>query len=234
MRWFLALLAAGGLAACKPPAPDLLVQPFVDVGQIARISRYRSCCGHDYSGHGEKNRSMKHYFHPVDAVGLSDDLLPITAPFAGKVYRISESSRELPCFGDRHGVNLYLRSEAQATFYLKFFHVNAAVEEGTRVEAGERIAWADTRECDPGDPSRIADHPTSFDLALERTDTPHPVFTSMSDAAFEPWIAAGLSSREASIVPREERDASPCTDYWQECAPGMLGLWGNPAYPPHW
>ncbi|TNE86561.1 MAG: hypothetical protein EP330_22745 [Deltaproteobacteria bacterium] len=228
-RW--SLLVA--LTACAEPEPDLLTTSFVDPADLARVSMYRSCCGHDYSGLGESNRSMKHYLHPLDSFAVSNDQLEVVAPFDGRVFRIAEDSRYLDCFGEPLGHRMYLRPDAQPGVYIKLFHVNPQVEEGP-VSAGDLVAFGDLRDCDVSNPSQVAEHPTSFDIALERRDQPFPVFDSMTPDAFAAWEAAGIASPSDLVIPEAVRDADPCTDYWQECADGMIGLWGEEAYPPWW
>ena len=81
------------LLACNPPAPDLLTGSFVDPTDVARISQFRSCCGHDYSGGGEDNRSMKHYIHPTDGFAVSNDQMEV-------MFWADDSSGALEVFPD--------------------------------------------------------------------------------------------------------------------------------------
>ncbi|OGM10703.1 hypothetical protein A2Z22_05345 [Candidatus Woesebacteria bacterium RBG_16_34_12] len=65
----------------------------IDLSQIDRISKFRSCAGHDASGinsYGEKesNRSMKHYAVPLSKYDGTHDQVKILAPFDGKIGRI--------------------------------------------------------------------------------------------------------------------------------------------------
>ena len=66
----------------------------LDLSQIQRISLFRSCVGHDYSGkniEGEEEilRSMKHYLEPLPAL-VGTNQIKIFAPFDGKVAEILE------------------------------------------------------------------------------------------------------------------------------------------------
>ncbi|MCO4745940.1 MAG: hypothetical protein KC912_14190 [Proteobacteria bacterium] len=220
---------------CAEPKEDLLTASFADPADVSRISKFRSCCGHDYSHKGEDNRSMKHYIHPDARFGVSNDEMPVYAPFDGRVSKIRTDTRELPCFDDTHGFQVFIRPDDQPGVFIKLFHVNPIVEEGQRVVAGEQVAWADVRECNSSDESQISEFPSSFDIALHRLNKSFPVFTQMTPDVWAEWAEADeLSVVDETVIPAAERDADPCTDYWQECEAGMTGLWGNEDYPPWW
>ncbi len=225
----IALLGLG----CAAPQDDLLTAPFVDPANVSRISQFRSCCGHDYSRKGEENSSMKHYIHQIESFGISNDEFEIYAPFDGKVTNIKEDTRDLPCFNDTHGFQMFIRPDAQRSVYIKLFHVNPVVDEGP-VRAGDLIAYGDFRECDNTNRNKVSENPSSFDISLQRGNQSYPLFPAMTGDAFAPWIEAGVATPDDTVIPLEEREANPCTDYWKECADGMVGLWGNEAYPPYW
>ena len=104
------------LIGCAEPKDDLLTASFVDPAEVSRISMFRSCCGHDYSHRGEHDRSMKHYVHPTSDFGVSNDEMPVYAPFDGRVTRVRPDSRELPCFNDTHGHQVFLRGRGVHLF----------------------------------------------------------------------------------------------------------------------
>src|SRR5437868_5023633 len=62
----------------------------LDMTQMESISKFRSCSGHDYSGHNiagevETGRSMKHYASPLHEFRGTEDKVKVFAPFDGKI-----------------------------------------------------------------------------------------------------------------------------------------------------
>ncbi len=221
------LLAVFG---CKAPATDLITVSPVDPADLRAVSRFRSCCGHDYSHRSEDNRSMKHYLYGGDSYVGTDNQLPIYAPFDGKVSSIKEDSYYLDCYDDMLGEQVFLRSKAQPGIYIKLFHVNPQVSKG-QVKAGDLVAYGDMRNCRADDSSvkaGVGETVFSFDISLQRGDRPYPMFESMTDEAFAPWLEAGVQSRSDTLVGEAERDANPCTDYWHECWDDVVPLWSLP------
>jgi hypothetical protein len=89
-------------SSCSEPKTSM-TSNFVDPYDISKISKFRSCCGHDFSGWGEKNRSMKTYLHPVSTFAASNNELPIYSPFDGKIIAIKDERHFLPCYDEIHG-----------------------------------------------------------------------------------------------------------------------------------
>lgn len=218
-----ALVAAVMLSGCAP-SEELVVASFVNPDDLGRISRFRSCCGHDYSTSGEKKRSMKHYLHPNLAVfGASDDELPVYAPFDGEIQATPDEQHYLPCYGEVQGQQIHVVSRARPGMYMKFFHTHP-IETGP-VRAGDLIGYADIRGCDYDDPSQISTSPTSFDISLEGAFRMYSPFEFMDPAVADEWIARGITDLDDLIISREQRDADPCQNFGQsECEPDMIDL----------
>lgn len=68
--------------------PRFLGHDVIELGKIARVSRFRSGIGHDYADNVETCRSMKHYFQPRSGIDWAS--VRITAPTAGTLVRIDE------------------------------------------------------------------------------------------------------------------------------------------------
>jgi len=71
----------------------------VDLSQINRISKFRSCIGHDYSGTNsegrqESNRSMKHYVEPINSLAGTSGELQVFAPFDGRITQDKSEDRD--------------------------------------------------------------------------------------------------------------------------------------------
>src|SRR3989344_2952764 len=132
------------ISACTPAIQSeeknhetkLIVANPIDLSQILRISKFRSCVGHDYSGFnidGEKEslRSMKHYVEPIQSL-IGSDKINIFAPFNGVIKEIHESPP---------GKQILISSEIDRSWNFIFFHVEplSEIEEGTEVNAGQLI-----------------------------------------------------------------------------------------------
>jgi hypothetical protein len=66
--------------------PKIITSDYTDLTKIARISRFRSGFGHDYSDVAERCRSMKHYFMPRS--DLDWGTVVISSPLAGTIAEI--------------------------------------------------------------------------------------------------------------------------------------------------
>src|SRR3989338_5428143 len=86
-------------------APQFIQADFIDLDKIAYISKFRSGSGHDFSGNGEKCRSMKHYFNTqdtrekMDAFSQNNGIppapdgngdIPIYSPVDGKIVSVAK------------------------------------------------------------------------------------------------------------------------------------------------
>ena len=221
-RWLVPIAFA--LTFSCAPNDELIQANFVNPDDLARISRFRSCCGHDYSTAGEKKRSMKHYLHPDNAVfGPRNDEVPIYAPFDGEIQALGEEQHYLPCFGEHQGQQIHVVSRARPGVYVKMFHTNP-VAKGV-VRAGDLIGYADVRGCDFDDPSQVAQNAHSFDISLEGAFAIYSPFEFMTQEVADEWIARGIPDIADLIVSRDERDADPCPDFGQAaCEPDMIDL----------
>lgn len=197
------------LFACTQNSDNIITANIVDPAALKGISKFRSCCGHDYSAGGESNRSMKHYFYPKANYPISNTALPVYAPFDGEVIAITREEHQIPCFNDVQGYSVKILPYARSDMAIRIFHVNPTVGKGP-VNAGQQIGYADLRSCDgQGGTATLA----SFDAAMEGGGTRHSLFPMLNDDAFAAWAARGLPSREAAIISREARDAQQCSDY---------------------
>lgn len=223
-RIFGLLMVFASFAAGCGSNKQVVTANFVNPQDIVKISKFRSCCGHDYSGDGETNRSMKHYFTPKSSFGISNNALPIYAPFDGEIQGIRQEGHELPCFNDKQGYQILVVPRERPSMVLKIFHTNPLVRGGS-VKAGELIAYADLRTCDGPGGSALQG---SFDVSVEslaKSDM-YSYFETLTDDAFNAWAnRQGISSRESAIVTKEDRDSKPCTDFDQgSCSRDEISL----------
>ncbi len=170
----------------------------LDLSQIARISKFRSCYGHDYSGlniEGEKEtlRSMKHYIEFFQQFLGSENTVRVFAPFDGKIAEIIEAG----------GKQVFISADAAPTWHFIFFHISPEpnIKEGTAIKAGQLVGHAYVREW------------PNFDFALKEFDVRGQIFESpflhMQDYILEEYASYGITL-ENIIVTKQFRDTRPC------------------------
>ena len=182
-------------SSCAQPSDDaFIISNPLDLDQIDRISKFRSCVGHDYSGlnvDGEKEtlRSMKHYIEQLPSVHIFE--VKVFAPFDGTVREIQEASP---------GQTVYISVDGWWNFI--FFHINLepGIVEGTDVESGQLIGYVDK-----------STH--NFDMGLKKFGIIRQTFESpflhMSKPVLDEYVQQGITL-ENIIIPRTTRDNKPC------------------------
>lgn len=205
-----------GVPAVRASAsPAVITTSPVPLDRVAKISRFRSGVGHEYSDGVERCRSMKHYFQfvggePGEAHDPSWTTVPIVSPLDGTVVSVQ---------AEWAGDQIRIRSSVDARYTAVLFHVRravdvdgaVAVDVGSVLAAGQAIGLHASDE-------------TMSDLAVEFDDPATPrgrrlvsAFDAgvMGDAAFAAFaargVARGVEGRAALIIAREERDADPLT-----------------------
>jgi hypothetical protein len=196
-------------AASGPPR--LLSANYIDLSKIGRVSRFRSTVGHSYTNDtgDETCRSMKHYFEP--RLSIDWTTVDIYAPASGTIWSIR---------GDVWGYQIGLRPRDLPALNVAMFHVNpdpGIVRDGW-VEAGDHIG-------------RHASQSTMSDIAVTIGPKQGGIFLSyfeaITDSVFAEYQGRGVSSREAAIITRAERDADPvpCVGEQQFTVHGTLPDW---------
>ena len=196
-----------GCVPSEPPANSLpedtnddlrfIVANPLDLSQIQRMSTFRSCVGHDYSGiniEGEKEtlRSMKHYLEPLPSL-IGTNQIKIFAPFDGKIVEIWDGPP---------GKGIYISAKASPRWQFIFFHVipAAGIEEGAFVQAGEQVGT-------------VSMYIHNFDFALKEFGWKGQIFDSpfvhMKETVLEEYAQNGITL-ENIIVSKQTRDANPC------------------------
>ena len=210
----------------------------VDLTQIAEVSKFRSCEGHDASGYdtdnvAETNRSMKHYFQPIDALAGSIGKVKDNAPFDGTIIDLFPEN-------STYGNQMWIQSAADPSWVIILFHLDTTLTVGTTVKSGGLVGYAS-----------LGIKENSFDVALMKTDATtlskiQEVLKKMattgrfSDADqanppkmiydsfllhMSPSVAAAYATRgltpATSIISKTARDAQPC-------------IFGGPIDPASW
>ncbi|HEX5168801.1 MAG TPA: Ig-like domain-containing protein [Cyclobacteriaceae bacterium] len=174
--------------------PRVLNANYIDLSKIDQVSRFRSTVGHSYvDGSGETCRSMKHYFKPYYP-DIDWTTVDIYAPMSGTILAISPD-------GGR-GYKVMLRPRDLPAMNVQIFHVNldAGITKNGWLNAGDHIG-------------RHASNETTSDIAVDiggkENGTLLSYFETMTDEVFEQYQARGVSSRQAAIISKAERDADP-------------------------
>lgn len=130
----------------------------VNLSQFSRISKFRSCAGHDYSGYDadgilELNRSMKHYFEISGSFAGSVNVIEVRAPFDGKIYN---TMPELV----GNDTQVWLIADKGGDWLFVFFHITLlpTMNVGSNFKAGDLIAYVNPP----------AQKYTSFDITLKK------------------------------------------------------------------
>lgn len=195
--------------AWPDPSAKYITAVPLDLSQIERMSKYRSCAGHDRAGYSfaqemESNRSMKHYFYPVPEFQGTLDQVKFFAPFDGTVASIFHEADKKD--GRPHNGNgITLTPDADKNAFLQFGHVYFVKEfaEGDRVTAGELMGYA-----------ALGDQGFDFDIDLmgakkKDVEVLGSIFDHMAPDVLAAFAADGVTPDNA-IITKEERDASPC------------------------
>jgi len=172
--------------------PQIITSDYLDLATIARISRFRSGIGHDYGDAVERCRSMKHYFQPRSNVEWS--ALVVRAPLTGTITEV----RNETTFGQQ--VRITAGSVPAATVLLFHVRLDPGMVVGTAVPSGQRLG------------THIGSQ-TMSDVAIMLA-TPSGArlvsyLDAMPDSVFGRYQALGVSTRQALIISRPERDAAP-------------------------
>ncbi|MBI2667915.1 hypothetical protein HYX17_04070, partial [Candidatus Woesearchaeota archaeon] len=182
----------------KEETTKLIVANPIDLSQISRISKFRSCYGHDYSGlninlEKEPISSMKHYVEFLQKFLGSKDIVKIFAPFNGKITEIIEAG----------GKQIFISADKDPQWNFIFFHTSPLpnIQVGASVKAGELIGY-----------SYLSGWPT-FDIAFKKFSFRGEIFDSpfmhMSDEVLKEYELRGVTT-ENIIISKEFRSNNPC------------------------
>ena len=204
---FVAIVGMHRLSSAQPVGKFITANPF-DLSQISAISEFRSCEGHNYSGHNihgeeETYRTMKHYIEAAPSAYDTAGQLRIYAPFDGSISSVADDPR---------GSQVYLSPAADAGGWnFIYFHVDLLphLQEGSKFTAGEHLGFAHVAGA------------ANFDIALRRfwfgpQQNASP-FSFMNQQVLDEYAAVDITKSNI-VISKEERDANPC-----QLAPGQSG-----------
>lgn len=195
----------------KPPKAKANV---VSPEHIMKVSKFRSCCGHNYGTEGQ--RSMKHYFHARSNFANADNELPVYAPFDGSVVKIEEEGQKVDCYGGvARGLTLRIASKENPNYLVRMFHINPTISFGD-VKAGDMIGYADLRQCKERRSNEVASYTGSFDVAFEGPLTNMiSIFEEFDSEVMDEWATHGVT-RENIYISKATRDENPCASFLKD------------------
>ncbi len=173
--------------------PRFIARDYIDHTVLARISRFRSGFGHDYSDGVESCRSMKHYFQPRSNVDWS--ALAIRSPVAGRIVSLQAEMT----FGTQ--VQIVPAGYPAATVII--FHVNpvSGLAVGQAVNAGDTLGAHIGSQTLSDVAIRFRSQENGYRLVS--------YFEAMADSVFAGYAGLGVVTRDSFLISRADRDASP-------------------------
>lgn len=211
-----------GTSSGKAPASgNFITANPIDLKHVVRLSKFRSCVGHDYSpgilegksgstANVEAKRSMKHYVI-IDVPASPAHVVTGYAPFDGTI-KYDTNNYTM-------GIGVSVVSTNGWTF--EFMHVDPLVADGAKVKAGAAIIAAPANNAAAAAAAKNASGtPTGgsttnvFDMALYSGNT-KPVVIESPFQHFAPnvaslWEAKGFTA-STTIISKQARDATQCT-----------------------
>jgi biotin carboxyl carrier protein len=195
------------------PAHFLIASP-IDPKALSRVSKFRSCVGHDYSpGFSAKiqnksiegleiARSMKHYLF-LKAPFIPSGSIQGFAPFEGTIRIQREQSG--------NGAQVFVMNESGWTFV--FFHGDPLVQNGDKVKAGTPVIswWSKDQSAFASSNGGTVEN-SSVDIALidfmaNKFESP---FLHFPPEILSQWKSSGFD-KDSLIITQSARDISPCS-----------------------
>ena len=195
------------------PANFLIVSP-IDPKAVSKLSKFRSCVGHDYSpGFSAKiqnksfeglelARSMKHYIF-LKAPFIPSGSVKGFAPFEGTVRIQTEQSG--------NGAQVFVMNDSGWTFV--FFHGDPLVQNGDKVKAGTPVIswWSKDQSAFAASNGGTVEN-SSVDIALidfvaNKFESP---FLHFSPEILSQWKSSGFD-KDSLIISKTARDSIPCS-----------------------
>lgn len=208
----------GAFFSAQSEPPPLIVDNFVDLNKIEKISRYRSCVGHTTvpQDKSEMKRSMKHYFW-VKPEFVGTNAVTIFAPYEGYVSDVRSDPKEnlegeiwivpkralpmLPPFGVWQ-------------FSVQHIIVRNDLRRGSEVKAGDIIGYAAIPSEDRASFDIVYAKQALIPKMIDNWRSPFSdldsVFNHMSENVFVQYQGKEISSKEDLIISKEKRNENPC------------------------
>jgi hypothetical protein len=191
--------------------PRFVVANHHQLGNIYRISRYRSGIGHSNGNETiELCRNLKHYYEPLSTLDWTT--VAISSPVEGMVSQVLQDGL--------WGVQIHILPRDFPDARVTLYHVaaDASIVVGAWVSAGQRVGAHSSQQT-------LSD--ISVYIVTPQGERPVSLFDVMSDSVFADYQARGVASRETMIITKAERDADPipCVPEAPFPTPGHIENW---------
>ncbi|MBI2420660.1 MAG: hypothetical protein HYV38_01090 [Candidatus Levybacteria bacterium] len=213
----IAIVIVSIISAKNIPPPELVAN-FVDLNEITRISKYRSCAGHVTVPQDEREskRNMKHYFF-VKPELVGTDKVKIYSPYDGYISSIRSDPQEglegevwivpkralpmLPPFGIW-------------AFSVQHIIVGDNLRRGSEVKVGDVIGHAAIPTEERASFDIVYAKPALKPKTIDNWNSPFAdldsIFNHMSEEVFAKYQEKGISTKEEVFIASEARDKEPC------------------------
>ena len=205
------------ISAKNEPPPQLIAN-FVDLDNIIKISKYRSCVGHVTVPQGEREtkRSMKHYFW-VKPELVGTDLVKIYSPYDGYVSDVRSSPQEnlegeiwiIP-----KRVLPILPPIGVWQFSVQHIIVREDFRRGGEVKAGEVIGYAAIPTKERASFDIVYAKQAFVPKMIDNWNSPFAdldsVFNHMTDNVFAMYQKRGIAVKEDILISEEARNSNLC------------------------
>ncbi len=195
--------------------PQFVHHNFIDLDKIAKISKFRSGVGHDFSTGSNETRSCRSMKHYLEQTGLDD-------AFWSKLHQGGITKEDWPrvkyyapingtIIDMRPATNMYnetenqfiLQSQEYPSIWFGFFHVitKKGLQVGSTVTEGDFLGTIS-----PGNTGEIA-----VSIVLEQSHNNQAIsfFQVLANDSFEEYKARGVTNRSEFLISKEYRDAHP-------------------------
>ncbi len=175
------------------PPPRFVRVNFIDAGRMARISKFRSAIGMDYSDDFESCRSMMHHFEPRS--DFDWPALPLYTPVAGEVTQIIQ---------DANAAKVSIQSLDYPDFQFHIFNIAPlqSITAGSALTAGQQIGTHAERN-----------KPAGIAVSVNSTRGLRLIsyFSVITDSLWHRFGECHVPTMEDFIIGKEQRDADPLT-----------------------
>jgi hypothetical protein len=206
------------IVSSKNEPPPMLRANVVDMDNITKISKFRSCAGHVTvpQSQEETKRSMKHYYW-VKPELVGTDAVKIYSPYDGYISDVRSDPEE-----HLEGEVWIIPKRAFPIlpplgiwqFSVQHIIVREDLRRGSEVNAGDVIGHAAVPEANRASFDVVYAKQALVPKMIDNWNSPFAqldsVFNHMSEEVFSQYQSKGIVSRDELITTREVRDSKPC------------------------
>lgn len=194
----------------KANAITITANPF-DLSQVAYISKFRSCWGHElpgqnFQGEEESGGSMRHYVGFLQQFNNTNDQVKLFAPFDGFFFDIVPPAVTAKGNEDASFV-LVSPIDPNVGFKIAGANMLPGFEKGNKVKAGQLLGYASIHNNDiDADYQAIDNNPGNERAMVWIFDS---MFNHMSPEVLAEYEKYGLT-KENAIISKKYREQNPC------------------------